>query len=49
MAEEKNEPNNDEPRDPETPAYEVEGPAQKVTDQPTGAKRDSYFKRRDYA
>jgi len=25
-----------------------EEPVQKVTSQPTGAKRDSYFKRRDY-
>ena len=33
---------------PVGPAYEVEGPAQKITDQPAGAKRDSYFKRRDY-
>ena len=27
---------------------EEEEPVQKVTSQPTGAKRDSYFKRRDY-
>jgi len=34
--------------EPVGPAYEVEGPVQKVTDQPAGAKRDGYFKRRDY-
>ena len=37
-----------ENEEPAGAAYEVEGPVQKVTDQPSGAKRDGYFKRRDY-
>ncbi|HJT18376.1 MAG TPA: hypothetical protein VJ853_13345 [Thermoanaerobaculia bacterium] len=34
--------------EPSGEAYEAEGPVQKVTDEPSGAKRDSYFKQRDY-
>ena len=34
--------------EPTGAAYEAEGPVQKVTDEPSGAKRDSYFKQRDY-
>lgn len=43
--------NEDETLDLEPPQNEhgeMEEPVQKVTDLPHGAKRDGYFKRRDY-
>jgi hypothetical protein len=53
MAEKNNEPQSPEGQltdnQPQSgPAIEEDEPAQKVTAQASGAKRDSYFKKRDY-
>lgn len=49
MADEKHEPPEISPENREAEKAEDEHePVQKVSSQPTGAKRDSYFKKRDY-